>query len=120
MRRLIRGLFTFCALAASSAAEEPSYGGRILSEWLADVRCCSGVTLVGAPDPPKDAVRAMGTNAIPTLLKWISYERSAPKPTLLRRVPLSSQEERDGERRAQPILSHPLSPPSTKPCLFYH
>jgi HEAT repeats len=54
-------------LASTSAAAEPSYNGRLLSEWLA---------VFGTTSPAKEAIRAMGTNAIPTLLKWISYERS--------------------------------------------
>ncbi len=64
------------ALAAVAADPEPSYNGRLLSDWLADQYASSGVTVVGAPDPPREAIRAMGTNAIPTLLKWISYEWS--------------------------------------------
>jgi len=49
----------------------------LLSEWLADVRCSSGVRLVVAPNLPEEAICAIGSNAIPTLLKWISYEGSS-------------------------------------------
>ena len=79
------GVLVLCASAAIAADAEPSHSGRLLSEWLADVRCSSGVTVVGAPNPPKDAIRAMGTNAIPTLLKWISYE-----PSLSDKFPLAA------------------------------
>ena len=70
------GLVILCASVATAADQEPSYHGRLLSEWLADVHASAGVDVVGAPNPPEEAIRAMGTNAIPTLLKWISYEPS--------------------------------------------
>jgi hypothetical protein len=88
------GLAILCASVATAADREPSYNGRLLSEWLADQYASSGVTVAGAPNPPKEAVRAMGTNAIPTLLKWISYEGPAPEPSVpeWRRHPLSRKE----------------------------
>jgi hypothetical protein len=70
------GFVALCVSAVIAADAEPSHNGRPLSDWLADVRAGPGFSIVGRPNPPKDAVRAMGTNAIPTLLKWISYERS--------------------------------------------
>ena len=62
-----------CALAATAAEQEPSYNGRLLSEWLGDMRLGQ---LYDGPSPTQRAVQAMGTNAIPTLLKWMSYEPS--------------------------------------------
>ena len=59
---------------AAAADQEPSYKGRSLSRWLADI--FPGQLHTG-PYPPEGAVRAMGTNAIPTLLKWISYQASS-------------------------------------------
>ncbi len=70
------GLLVLCAWVAAAADQEPSYNGRLLSEWLADAHAGPGFSVVGAPDPPREAIRAIGTNAIPTLLKWISYEPS--------------------------------------------
>ncbi|MBE0543366.1 MAG: HEAT repeat domain-containing protein [Verrucomicrobia bacterium] len=60
------------ASAAIADDQEPSYNGRLLSEWLGDMR-------LSAPGsgPYEAAVRGMGTNAIPTLLKWMSYEPSS-------------------------------------------
>jgi len=56
-------------------APEPRYQGRSLSDWLQDT---------GDSAPESDlsaagvrAVRAIGTNAIPTALHWISYQPSA-------------------------------------------
>ncbi len=66
------GFFVLCVLAAIAADEEPSYNGRLLSQWLGDVVLNARST---GPEPYGEAIRAMGTNAIPTLLKWISYER---------------------------------------------
>jgi hypothetical protein len=66
------GLIILCALPTIAADQEPSYNGRLLSQWLGDIRI--GLRTSG-PEPYQEAIRAMGTNAIPTLLKWISYER---------------------------------------------
>lgn len=44
---------------------EPSYGGKTLSEWLAD----------GGNPRRADAIRHIGTNAIPHLLNWIQYQQ---------------------------------------------
>jgi HEAT repeat protein len=83
-------------LAAIASDQEPSYNGRLLSQWLGDLQLSQpGATAT------EGAVRAMGTNAIPALLKWISYER-----------PLSQQSE-DGPATAVPIAverDRPLSP----------
>ena len=74
LQRWICGYFLLCALAATPAEQEPSYNGRPLSQWIGDMRL-SAVTSGHAPYD--EAIRAMGTNAIPTLLQWISYEPSA-------------------------------------------
>jgi hypothetical protein len=66
------GFVVLCASAAIAADQEPSYNGRLLSQWLGDLQL--GQAGVGV-SPTEAAVRALGTNAIPTLLKWISYER---------------------------------------------
>jgi HEAT repeat protein len=65
------GLIMLCGSVAVAADQEPSYDGRLLSQWLGDL-------LVGefGSTATEGAVRAMGTNAIPTLLKWIAYEPS--------------------------------------------
>src|ERR1035437_3826444 len=58
------GLVVLCASVAAAADQEPSYDGRLLSEWLADENTGLGADVVGAPNPPKEAIRAMGTNAL--------------------------------------------------------
>ena len=67
------GLIILCASVAIAADQEPSYNGRLLSQWLGDMRLSAPST---GHSPDEEAIRAMGTNAIPTLLKWISYEPS--------------------------------------------
>ncbi len=59
------------ASAAIADDQEPSYNGRLLSEWLGDMQ-------LSAPGsgPYEKAIRTMGTNAVPLLLKWMSYEPS--------------------------------------------
>ena len=66
------GFFFLCVLVAIAADQEPSYNGRLLSQWLGD-KVLGGRSAGHVPH--EDAIRAMGTNAIPPLLKWISYER---------------------------------------------
>jgi len=63
---------------------EPKYQGRSLSEWLA--------RLAAGPDgdPPQQAqeaqqaIRHIGTNALPYLLEWVQYERPRWKSSLNR------------------------------------
>jgi len=51
---------------------EPSYQGRTLSQWVDQTPEGWYVNSTEAPE----AIRRIGTNAIPTILKWISYESS--------------------------------------------
>jgi len=51
---------------------EPSYNGRTLSEWLKMSR--RPAVTEGFPGEATLAVRSIGTNALPFLLKWIRYE----------------------------------------------
>jgi HEAT repeat protein len=70
---------------------EPSYDGRPLSEWL---HVCS----YRKPEMPTfeerekavQAIRHIGTNTLPTLLRWISYDPSPARQkalALLRQLP---------------------------------
>jgi hypothetical protein len=54
-----------------SVAIEPSYEGRTLSEWLADLDVPINVPNPKA-DKAKEAIRAMGTNTFPFLIKSLS------------------------------------------------
>ena len=61
----------FCLVAASSArASEPSYNGKPLSEWLLILKIggTSAGERVADDTEAREAVRQIGTNAIPTLL----------------------------------------------------
>ena len=68
---------SLCVLAASGTEEEPSYNGRTLSQWLAIEHAVARTVGPGLHRAPEEAVRAMGTNAIPKLLEWTSYQRSS-------------------------------------------
>jgi hypothetical protein len=54
-----------------SSTPEPMYGGRKLSDWLADYNFAS---ISERHVRAEDAVRHMGTNALPSLLNWINYK----------------------------------------------
>jgi hypothetical protein len=61
---------------------EPEYGGKKLSEWLFQYQAYHR-----SPDSierreASDAVHHIGTNAIPSLLKWIAYEQPRWKENL--------------------------------------
>lgn len=56
---------------------EPSYQGRKLSQWV-DQMEQSGWNSAEA----QGAIRAIGTNAIPTSLKWISYQSSPSRKNI--------------------------------------
>lgn len=86
-----------CALSIAALVlavrpeHEPSYDGRPLSEWL-DVFCCRKPERPTYDEREKaaQAIRRMGTNAIPTLLRWISYDPTPARQkalTLLRKLP---------------------------------
>ncbi len=68
---------------AFAADKEPTYDGHALSYWLQ--RYQESVKArpphQDHPDNPEKAILAIGTNAIPWLLKWIRYEPNpVPKP----------------------------------------
>lgn len=58
-------------------SSEPSYNGKTLSEWVHEYEAYHQVP--GAPQRQiaVDAIRHIGTNAIPFLLAWIQYEEPA-------------------------------------------
>ena len=77
-RRLLLPLLGCVALACAAAllwpAEpEPQYQGRRLSSWLLD----SGPFPSGHQEGAGEAIAQMGTNALPLLLKWLSYQQPA-------------------------------------------
>jgi len=75
---------------------EPEYGGKRLSEWVLGLR--SNESAMGLSDR---AIRQIGTNAVPYLVKWLGYEEAPWKQKLLRylvRVGLSSRWNRRDQR----------------------
>jgi len=57
--------------------KEPEYRGKKLSEWLPTYDGPEVVWRRGDPWTPagREALRQIGTNAIPCLIRWIRYER---------------------------------------------
>src|SRR5947209_3349861 len=51
--------------------QEPTYAGKRLSEWVMRLRAKN--SLEGERET-EEAIRHIGTNSLPYLLKWISYE----------------------------------------------
>jgi hypothetical protein len=71
---LILGVLVLAGVlvALSKREREPEYGGKRLSEWV--------LALPPSPTGGTDAelaLRSIGTNAVPFLLKWIDYEPAA-------------------------------------------
>ncbi len=70
---LAGGLLVVAVLLVSFVlTREPAYGGRRLSKWVRDLAVGDSQD---SRNKAKDAVGHIGTNAIPFLLKWISYEQ---------------------------------------------
>jgi hypothetical protein len=65
-------------LAATKDQHEPTYQGRTLSDWTRDIDPHAAF-IVGHEPVAWTAIGDMGTNAIPTLLKWMS-EPDPPEP----------------------------------------
>ena len=61
------------ALAVCLRSPEPEYRGRRLSQWVEGYNWSSDVARYTTKER-QEAMRQMGTNAIPYLLKWIRYE----------------------------------------------
>jgi len=62
---------------------EPEYGGRKLSEWV--LRLPVKPSELG-PSEAEEAIRHIGTNAVPYLLKWISREPARWQVKLYQKV----------------------------------
>src|SRR5437867_3414068 len=65
-----------CLLAALLRPREPVYQGKALSDWLEEVNGAGSLDKTG---PVSNAIRAMGTNALPFLLAHIEHEEPALK-----------------------------------------
>src|SRR5205809_3072192 len=75
--------------AVLSGPREPEYQGRKLSEWV-ERYTNGGWRLVSADvfeeEEPNNAIRHLGTNTIPHLLKWVGYEMPPWKRKFYRAV----------------------------------
>ncbi len=68
-------LLAVAAIVALMPAREPSYAGRSLSQW---VDMLDSPPTTAQEQEAADAIRHIGTNAWPHLLKWIRYEKPHP------------------------------------------
>lgn len=62
-----------------SGEKEPEYRGKRLSEWLREYRQPLGARVPITSEEAADAVRHIGTNALPFLVKWIRDDEDMPK-----------------------------------------
>src|SRR4051812_28133379 len=65
-------------VAVVSGPREPEYKGKKLSEWVIEYRRYAWASAPSFDqtrfDEAKDAISHIGTNALPSLVKWIQYE----------------------------------------------
>src|SRR5437879_1390641 len=70
----LSGLVLFLLL--TNREREPEYKGKMLSEWLLQYERQFRIDGYSAKArEAEDAVRHIGTNAVPCLVKWTRYER---------------------------------------------
>ena len=70
------------AVVVVPGEKEPEYQGKKLSAWL-DAYCSTNATPV-LRDEASAAVRAIGTNGVPWLLRWMRFEHRSWPPELTR------------------------------------
>lgn len=64
------------AVALTTGDPGPKYNGRTLSDWISDYEAATEAN-PGNGGPAAQVLRDdIGTNALPTLIKWIRYEKS--------------------------------------------
>jgi hypothetical protein len=68
---LLAGGAVWALVAIITREREPSYLGKPLRAWLREATY--GVGDAGSHDQAIQAIRHMGTNAVPFLLEWIDY-----------------------------------------------
>jgi hypothetical protein len=82
-------LAALIALLAFPTEREPEYSGRKLREWL-KLYVQSGDRFSNGQEAA-EAVRHIGTNALPWLLKWTNYEPPGWKIMLLTNAPAAAR-----------------------------
>jgi len=80
-------LVAIALLVVLRHGNEPRYDGERLSYWLALL--AKHATTQDSPDFDKarNAISAIGTNALPFLMKWIQYEPPPWRRNLLKKLP---------------------------------
>jgi PBS lyase HEAT-like repeat len=79
-------LVALAIVALWPGPKEPEYNGKKLSEWLkicTDNRAASSYSQSQSLQSAREAVRKIGTNGLPWLVKWISYDLPKWKSALL-------------------------------------
>src|SRR5580765_5003210 len=80
------GVLVVVAAVVFSRPREPEYGGKKLSEWVArqapSYWAKQPIDIVSNRVVAVRAIRMIGTNAIPYLLKWMRYETPTRKTKL--------------------------------------
>jgi hypothetical protein len=66
--------FAFVLFLYLTREREPEYQGKTLSEWMELAYPMGENYEVAQLERGEQAIRAIGTNALPCLLKWVSYE----------------------------------------------
>src|SRR5579859_1394314 len=77
------------AMLAFPTEHEPEYGGRTLREWLK--LCMQSQGRFPDGQQAAEAVRHIGTNALPWLLNWTNYEPPDWKMMLATNVPAAAR-----------------------------
>jgi len=125
-------VFVVTLILVLSRQPEPQYHGRTLSEWLAQngtARLKSSSAGLSETQEASEAVRQIGTNALPFLVKWMSYEmppwRRKLSAPLLRLKPNSRQNPlvlsllgtKSEERRWQALSAFEILGPKASPAV---
>src|SRR5436853_175531 len=82
---ILLGVVVAGALVAvfASRKREPEYGGRKLSEWVMAYSRSSTLNPSRENHEAAEAIRQIGSNALPYLLKWMRYEAPVWKTKVL-------------------------------------
>src|SRR3989442_1064431 len=106
--RILTLIASFTVFVATAGDKEPTYEGRSLSEWLREFDPHM-IYEVNHPPPEVVAIRQIGTNALPLLLKWMGAKdpHETPKPNL---APCFNTTRSQRAAMALDILGEPATP----------
>jgi hypothetical protein len=77
---LTAAVLVIVLFASLSRSRGRSYGGRTLSQWVERIDGLNAS--LAAQAEAEDAIRHIGTNAVPYLLKWMSPARPRSGPAV--------------------------------------